>query len=409
MSNALLPLRKDLKLFKIESGEFILRDYYALSISEIVIDNDILPLLNCLDKEQTIDELSSRINYCLDNLSIASIYSQLVSYNLIENEISKLAIEEIEQYLSGNIRQAVCAGNSYPENIIELEKYLHNLLNTNPSKANNNIVGFIAPHIDFKLGEISHCVYSSVFSQIKESDFDTIVILGTAHYKSSDYLMFTKKNYSTPLGTLETDLELLNQLEQLTDITYDDLAHYPEHSIEFHIILLQYLFKNKKFTILPILTGTFSNIIESNSQPLEDYSYKKQISALKQVLESSNKKILFAASGDLSHIGQKFGDKFDALQKLEEVKIDDKALIDSLLKSDNTSFYESIALKKDSNRICGLAPFYTLLELIDPANAELTDYKQWYEKGTKSMVSYCGIAYSNQKKNYNKNSTRIFT
>lgn len=395
----LYPVRQDIEITIVYSGNekvYLFKDPLSLVTPELTIPLDLIELIKTLDSEQTLASLEAKLfnrNLNFNQLLIQNIYSQLVYFGFIETAEIKELRNKLKDYLTSNIRPPVCAGNSYSANAKMLSIEMNDILNFNKKGNPTNAMALIAPHIDFKLGGISAKVYSPAFESISTSDFDLIVFLGTAHYKSSDYFMYTRKNFNTPLGDLQTDIALLDELEKYCDVTYDDLAHFPEHSLEFHLVLIQELFKNKKFTVLPILTGTIQGLFSKNTTPDEDFTYQKQITALKTVLANSGKKILYLSSGDLSHVGRKFEDKFDANTKLNDIHINDHRLIESLEKANVNNFYYQIANRNDKFRICGLSPFYALLSLIGEKRGKFLDYNQWYEKETESAVSFCSIAY----------------
>jgi len=203
--------------------------------------------------------------------------------------------------------------------------------------------------------------------------------------------MFTKKDFETPLGKLETDQELLVEIEKNTNITYDDIAHYKEHSIEFHILFLQHLLNNKNVKILPILTGSPSNYIGVKTTPDSNEEYNKTITAIKDAIATTGRKVLILSSGDLSHVGRKFGDEFPAATEQIRIKGEDQLLIEKLSSTDKNAFFTEIAEMADKNRICGSAPFYSALSLTEADSVTTAGYNQWHEEETESMVSFAGF------------------
>ena len=48
----------------------------------------------------------------------------------------------------------------------------------------------------------------------------------------------------------------------------DELTHRTEHSIEFQVVFLQYLLGGRReFSIVPILVGSFHDLMESGDRP----------------------------------------------------------------------------------------------------------------------------------------------
>ncbi len=404
MSKVPFAFRKDLKhhIFTEENQNFIyFEDELQLASNQLIFSNEIFLITSLLDGKNTFEFISMlliekyQVNY--STLEISSIYNQLNSYGFIENNFIKEEKEKIFNYLNSEVRPYVCAGSSYSDNPKELEIEVENILTNGEFEFDKNPIAIAAPHIDFRLGEISHKVYSPAFNSIKNLNPDLIVILGTAHYKSSDYFMFTKKQYSTPFGIAETDFDILNSIDEKLKgrITYDEMAHFPEHSIEYHLILLQYILKGMDFKILPILTGSLFNEISNKNLPENIEVYQNQIFALKDAISESGKNVLYLASGDLAHIGQRFNDDFEANTQFETLENEDYILINHLTNINKNEFFNTIAKNNDKRRICGLSPFYALLSLIDPNSAKSLEYNIWDDNATKSAVSFCSIAYFN--------------
>lgn len=402
MNKIPLAFRTDLKplVFTEENQKFYyFEDELQLASNQLIFSEDIFLITTLINGVNTFEFISMMLeeNYqvTFSSLEISNIYNQLNSYGFIENNFIKEEKQNIKAYLDSPIRPYICADTSYPSNPIELSNELNKILSNGEVSSEMEAIAIMAPHIDFRLGELSHKVYSPAFNLIKNTNPDLVVILGTAHYKSSDYFMFTKKLYSTPLGIVETDFDIQNKISEKLNgkITYDEMAHYPEHSLEYHIVLLQHLLKGKQYKILPILTGSLFNETTNKIIPNEVDSYNKQISAIKEVLGESNKKVIFLASGDLSHIGRRFGDDFDASEQFEELYKEDEILIKHLAKINKDAFFLDIANNKDKRRICGLSPFYALLSLSNPNISKVLAYNLWDDSPTKTAVSFCSIAY----------------
>jgi predicted class III extradiol MEMO1 family dioxygenase len=95
----------------------------------------------------------------------------------------------------------------------------------------------------------------------------------------------------------------------------------------------------------------------------------------------------------LAHIGRKFDDDFDAKNKLETLRQEDEELIHHLAHCNADSFFRSVAEVKDKNKICGLAPIYSILKMLKPVESRFLYYDVWYEEETKSAVSFASFAF----------------
>jgi len=396
--------RTDLEIVKQsdESNNYILHDPIGIATDNLLVDGHILDILNLLDGtkdlQTIINQYQESTGFKISSKKLADYIDQIQELGFMQDAMYYLYRTDIEMYIQSDERPYTCADTCYSDNPEELEEELANIIaKVEKSSVAGNAKLVLAPHIDFRLGDIAHIPYSASFLSLRDFEGDLIVLLGTAHYKSSDYFMFTRKHYTTPFGKLQTDLEILDELEQIEGgITYDDMAHKPEHSLELHVVMLQHILKNKNFKILPILTGSLHESVVNKSTPESDENYLKVINGLKQTLDKYNRNYIVLASGDLAHIGRKFGDNYDAEGVLENLRALDYDLIDSLVAGDKNSFFNKIAFLEDKNKICGLPPFYAALSLTGLQKGNAYAYSQWNEKETKSAVSYASLAYYNE-------------
>ena len=402
-------LRSDINIefFYDNNIEFaLLTDPDGYSAQPLAIPSSFLKILDLIDGTQTFDALLKNIKAHLkvefEPHLLIEILNEFNERSFLESPNFYFLKYQVDYYKSIPVRPEVCAGLSYPQDVSECELKLEQILSSVQEKEiNPNARFMVVPHIDFSIGKISHEAYASAYHSIKNCDADLFVIFGTSHFGNSDIFMLSEKDFKTPLGITRTDKNIINELKETLDdqLTIDELAHRYEHSIELQVVLLQYLFKNREFTILPVLTGSLQGNIISKTQPNKENKFYHFINALKNAIKNQNKKAFFIASADLAHIGRKFQDNFDAEPILPQLKLEDELLIDHLLKCDSEAFFNTIANDNDKRKICGLAPIYTLLESQKTDNGEvpykgkLLKYHQWNEVETRSAVSFTSIAY----------------
>ncbi len=149
------------------------------------------------------------------------------------------------------IRPAAFADVSYPANPIKLSRLLDTapdtvrsfLQHVPPTLASirQGAEAIVAPHIDFRVGLNT---YAPAFQALRDSTADVFVVIATSHYGWQDLFIPTFQHFSTPLGVVRTDTELLNELYKRLpySLTRDEIAHRDEHSIEFEAVWLQHLF-----------------------------------------------------------------------------------------------------------------------------------------------------------------------
>jgi AmmeMemoRadiSam system protein B len=401
MSDELIPIiRDDLQVYLfVENDEVYanLSDLFGIAKTTVSISKYLYDYLVEFPAGMTYKEFRNLLGD-EHKLMAESIISNIIELDKLgfmqSNNFLTLQNEAKKEYEKLINRPYICADNSYPENPEELVKFLEDLFQHKPKSQNHKTKGIIVPHIDLRLKEEAHYVYSAAYNSLQNTDFDLLVILGTAHYKNSDIMMLTTKNYSTPLGYCETDKEFIElwQNECANSLTIDEFAHIPEHSIEYQILLSQYFFKGKKFKVLPILVGSFYDFIENKQDPEKSKRFNDLINSLKSAVDKSNKKVMYLSSVDFSHVGRKFGHDFNAEDYLSKINEKDSELIDSIVNINKIEFFDKISKDCDEFNVCGTAPIYTMLSLNDYNSGELLEYNIWNEVETKSAVSYASIA-----------------
>jgi AmmeMemoRadiSam system protein B len=257
------------------------------------------------------------------------------------------------------------------------------------------IRGLIAPHIDLRVGGTA---YAYGYKELAERcDADLFILLGTSHYGMENLFVATEKDYNTPLGPVKTDREFIHALQKRynEDLFADELLHRTEHSLEFQTLFLQYVFGNKRpFTIVPLLISSFHHMVISQTPPVEVSRVAAFLDALKATIAASNKKVCFVAGVDFAHVGQKFGDEgplTDAF--LNWVENEDRRLIQALESVDHTDFFAQIAKDNDRRRVCGFAPMYTFLHLVEAKEGKLLKYDRSIDPATQSSVSFASMAF----------------
>jgi len=220
---------------------------------------------------------------------LEGIVKQLDDNYLLESEryeAYRLRLEE--EFREAGIRPAVFAGKSYQSDPSKLMQQIEGFFTSPqgpgkpaPDQEAEPIKGIIAPHIDFQRG--GSC-YAWAYKELAESfSPDLFIILGTVHLPTRNPLVLTKKNFETPLGTVDTERDIIECLEKKVhfDLFQDEIVHKTEHTIEFQLVFLLYLYQGRKpFKIVPILCGSFYEMITRDSIPQQNTQLSDFIDAL---------------------------------------------------------------------------------------------------------------------------------
>jgi AmmeMemoRadiSam system protein B len=252
----------------------------------------------------------------------------------------------------------------------------------------------LVPHIDYARGGRSYTwAFKEVFERTPARLF---VIVGTSHYSLHRFTL-TRKHFQTPLGIVPTDQDYIDRLvRHHGDGLFDDevAAHLPEHSIELEVVFLQYLYTDRPFRIVPLLVGSFQDCIEDGREPAEQEDIGRMIEALRAAERETAEPICYLISGDLAHIGPKFGDARPLEPPdLEHSRAQDQVVLSQAEKGDPASYFRAIADEGDRRRICGLPPTYVVLRALAPGTGKVLHYDQYVHPTGYESVSFASAGF----------------
>jgi AmmeMemoRadiSam system protein B len=208
--------------------------------------------------------------------------------------------------------------------------------------------------------------------------------------------VLTAKDFKTPFGRVATDRAFLESLGAHchTDFYEDEFCHRSEHSVEFQVLFLQYLYRTAEdLRIVPILCSLppelYLGAAISEHSEVEEF-----VQALRKALERADSKVCCIAAVDLSHIGRRFGQNIDlSPELLKQVEREDRAMIDTILGRDEEAFFRGIQQEQDRRNVCGVPAIYTLLRVIEAEEGKLLRYEQAADQASQSVVSFMAGAF----------------
>lgn len=154
--------------------------------------------------------------------------------------------------LCAETRKAAVAGSFYPQEKSELTQTVVDLLDSVQSKEKTSdiVKAIIVPHAGyFYSGKIA----ARAYRHVAHLQPRRIIILGPSHFApiGETAALPDHSDWQTPLGNVEIDDELRNQLlEESSFIQINNTAHAKEHAIEVQLPFIQILFPKAK--VLPI-------------------------------------------------------------------------------------------------------------------------------------------------------------
>src|SRR5262249_40079854 len=154
-------------------------------------------------------------------------------------------------------------------------------------------------------------VYTWAYRELVERcDAELFVIFGVAHQPCANRFALTRKHFETPLGVVATDRDFVDRVAAHAgrQLFEDEAAHRPEHSIEFQAVFLKYLLEGRRFAIVPILVGSFLDLMSAGVDPIQSSEVRRFVEAVQAVERDCAKKVAYIGGIDLSHVGPEFGD-----------------------------------------------------------------------------------------------------
>lgn len=377
----------------------MLRDPLRLTDRVLVVSQQIGPVLALMDGTRDLDGLRAslivRAGMQTTNDELQQIIDQLDRALLLHNERFLQACDAaLMTYRQAPYRAPSSADASYPsdpdELAVMLDDYLDGIPETTPFEGR----GVVSPHIDFERGGP---VYAEIWGKMAEAvrQADCAIILGTDHNGSEGALTLTHQNYATPYGILPTATDAVDALAGAIGPSLafeEELHHVSEHSIELAAVWLHHMRDRQPIELVPILCGSFQHFISTPFEPATDPTFAQTLDALGGAL--NGRSVLVIAAGDLAHIGPAFGDStpvgYDGRARLAAA---DDALIATICDGDAEVFYRQIEAEGDRRNVCGLAPVYLALRLLEPTSGERAGYDHCpADHNNSSWVSICGVA-----------------
>jgi hypothetical protein len=401
------------------SDFFVLKDPLQLNEQSLLVPVQAAPYLQSMDGTNTIEEIAEAALGAgaqpIPKETLNDLLHRLDEMMLLANGAYVGEIQRrIEEYRELPERNPALANVAYPGDTVDLRGYLDGFAfpYMGPGESPNGqgqvdlrsgeLKAIISPHIDFERGGDSYgMIWEQVRGQLQEVEL--FVIFGTDHKGDGPRLTLTNQDYKTPLGSLQTDSELVDELamilssdDSVTDHPFaDELNHINEHSIELATVWLHRALGPTNAKMLPVLCGSFGRLLMDGAPDLTEHP---QISAAIGLLQevARQRRTVFIAAADLAHVGPAFGDSelmpADS-EARRRVQSDDEALLKSIVSGNRRAFFESVKSDSDRNKICGLAPIYMTLWASGATTGTWNGYQQCQaDEADTSFVSIAGAA-----------------
>lgn len=241
----------------------------------------------------------------------------------------------------------------------------------------------IVPHAGY-----AYCVNTSMhaFKCISPDDYERVVVLGPSHFVHVNFCMTADATaVETPFGNIPLDTDAIKRVVSAHPDMFkavEPKVMEIDHSLEMQFPLLKYIFKEKKFTLVPFMVPSikFSKCAELAA-------------ALKEFADDP--KTLFVISSDFTHWGKTYGYTYlpegdgQIYERIRKIDMDAVELIKACDFQKFTEFF-----KKTKSTICGKYPIGVMMQLFPSYKAQMLAYSQSSKVVDKNdySVSYVAAA-----------------
>jgi AmmeMemoRadiSam system protein B len=377
----------------------LIRDPHRYSDATLIVPPALVSCLGCFDGTKSEGDLHDLLEIATGLRAVGEIAADLVrtlgEAGMLDDQLyARLRSERHRQFAEAPVRAAVHAGGGYPDDAGALGRMLTDYVAAGGKPARETLIGVAAPHVS--PGGGTACYGAAYAALPRNLAARTFVILGTSHYGEPNRFGLTRKPFTTPLGTAETDVALVDTLaERAGDgVKIEDYCHAVEHSIEFQVLFLQHLY-GARVRILPILCGPLGTG-QRDTRPERNTAVARFLGALGELAARVAPRLFWVLGIDMAHVGRRYGDRFPAEANqgpLTVVAERDRRRIDRIGSGDADGFWDLVHENQhDDLKWCGSSPLYTFLRVVPEARGQLLRYDQW-NIDAESVVSFAALAF----------------
>ena len=380
----------------------VLRDTQGIATGHAMLSPPLVPIIARFDGTRTCTEIAHDVKADIGDVPVdivRDLATQLDEGLFLDSSTFDKALERIKrEFDEGSVRPASHAGAAYPSAPDELAEYIDSkcIARANGSARPGRMLGLVSPHIDPWRGAIGYGHAYGALAKALPEEADTFVLFGTSHAPMREPFALCRKSYETPQGVMEVDEASIDVLAAACDFDpwHDRLNHKREHSLEFQAVFLRHVLGDRPVRIVPILAGLGEHQARG-THPSRDKKVAKFLDAVRGIVCARPGKVIVVAGADLAHVGPRFGDEeaFGAEQR-SDLELTDRASLERAIQRTSADFWSHVAADLETRRVCGLAPIFSLLEVLpEEARGEVLHYEQTIDDDDGSIVSHAAVGF----------------
>jgi AmmeMemoRadiSam system protein B len=376
----------------------LIRDSRNYSDVMLVIPPPLVACLAFFDGEHDELDLKSALARITGELDVSEIQQHFIemlsrSGFLHDHIYDELREQRHRAFAESPVREPSHAGSAYPAERAELQRTLAGYMNGSAAAMDGDLIGIAAPHVSpFGGVETYRAAYSALSQEHRNRTF---IVLGTSHYGEPDRFGITRKAFATPFGQVQTDAVITDRLAKQPAAIVEDYCHSIEHSIEFQVVFLQYLF-GADVRVVPVLCGSFARSIYGGGKPEDNEDVCRFFDELGDIAASERSRLTWVLGIDMAHIGPRYGDRLPVRAnqgQMLEIAERDRARIDRINAGDAAGFWDLVQQNQDDLKWCGSSPLYTFLKTVPGVRGALREYQHW-NIDEESVVSFGALAFT---------------
>jgi MEMO1 family protein len=377
----------------------LMRDPFRFSDATLILPPALVGCLEFFDGDHSELDLRAYLVKLTGDLDVGGLVRHLADTLakagfLEDDNFARIKDAAERAFAEAPVREPVHAGSGYPADPAELTQTFGEYLPEALAASSAAPLAIAAPHVS-PFGGVE--AYRAAYQSLQPADAQrTFVILGTSHYGEPDRLGLTRKPFVTPFGEAATDTAIVDRLAAAAGdgAFMEDYCHAIEHSIEFQVVFLQYLF-GPGIRIVPVLCGSYLRSLYKGGLPEDDERVRRSLGALGELAAKEGDRLLWVLGVDMAHMGRRYGDAFEAKagrDEMEEVAHRDSIRIERMEQGDARGFWNLVQENRDDLKWCGSAPIYTFMKAAPQARGNLLKYQQW-NIDEHSVVSFAGVRF----------------
>ncbi|HUT02414.1 MAG TPA: AmmeMemoRadiSam system protein B [bacterium] len=377
-----------------------LRDPANMARDVVLLSPEAFNIVRMFDGSNSVVDIQAaymrRTGSLLYSDKVKELVKRLDEAHMLQSasfELYKNGVED--EFIAAEVRRSFHAGRSYPADAEGVECMLSSVFlgEGGPGEipkigAGERLKGAVLPHIDLERG--GRCYARGWHAAAAGCRARRFIVIGTGHFDLKLPLALTRKDFETPLGLVRTDKAFVDELAQKVGprAFEGEISHRTEHSIEFQLLFIQYLF-GPDIEVVPVLAIARQEPAWAERAFISPLA-ADFVSATRQLIDEAPGETFVVASADLAHVGPRFGD--DMVVEITEesaelTKQKDLELLRLLEKPDIAAFANQVQSDGNARHICGFMPIL-LSAAITGGSFRLIDYSQAFDPmGTVTFAS----------------------